>query len=296
MATVPCESANGINWDKPMSDKELKRLMKIVLTVLRHTVVAQDGAPPLCMDELAEHIMSSQIDNASRQLEMSSLRIDAKMLAAQQLPGLHRLCEVNTISNKSELMWTLRAFAGLTNNLTSESNSYMTPFAKLPSQLLQVARAREFVVAGVGVPAFLHMKLPGKDNRVHTAVYWALLDPGTSRMRLLWNAAAVEPVPAFLELHDDRIQVYINRPVHIQQENDAKFKERLQFVSSDAMIASCTRDRCNFRDCVDAVPAIQKKCRLCANCRQVAYCSVEHQTKDWPRHKLLCKRLKAACS
>lgn len=37
---------------------------------------------------------------------------------------------------------------------------------------------------------------------------------------------------------------------------------------------------------------IDEKVKICGGCRSSLYCSRECQTKDWPRHKEICKKIK----
>jgi hypothetical protein len=69
----------------------------------------------------------------------------------------------------------------------------------------------------------------------------------------------------------------------------------LQFVIED-LSSSKDRDKDKGKDNGegadgDTAPCIvcQKECDLCCSCCQAAfYCSVAHQTQDWPSHRLLC--------
>jgi hypothetical protein len=295
MSTTVPTSPNGINWDAPMNKAELKLRRDIVMTALIRTVVSPDGTPPQCMDELAEHIMSSEIASARGSLAICNMSLSDEARAGQQKAGAHRLCSVAIIANQRQLTSLLLTLAGLTHHIYSPSNRFLFPFSRMCAEQPVVARARPFVMAGIGVPFFLHLMLPAKDKQIHSKMYWALMDPSCQLLQSHWNAAGTQPFAPFLDLRDERILVTIHWPMEAYQTNQVKLHKRMHLLRSDKEILLCTRNRCNLLTCVHASSTlVMKRLGRCGRCREASYCSRQHQIDHWSQHKRVCKRIQEA--
>jgi hypothetical protein len=55
------------------------------------------------------------------------------------------------------------------------------------------------------------------------------------------------------------------------------------------MFMKCSWHSCTLPE-VKILPGAANGLNPCGNCRQVRYCSKEHQKLDWKTHKILCKR------
>jgi hypothetical protein len=287
LTALPCSA----DWISASKAEDLLVHKNAVLDALVHTTVSVDGTPPKCMDELATYILLYHVMTAPSNLALHELILSDQNRAGQRTAGVHRLCAFVFITNKRELTKLLLSVAGVTRRIQAPHNQFMLPFSYMPSAHPASGRARRFVMEGVGVPFFLCMKLPAKDDRSHKAVYWALMDPFTRGMRSVWNAVAVKPVLPFIEVRDKLI--HVNRQMLMKQSRSSQqmLSKRLQLLRNNMHILQCATNECYFPGCAYSDSPRKERLRRCGKCQQVSYCSTEHQTEDWPRHKLLCKHM-----